>query len=62
MSIYESAIPVMVRKLKALSAFLDKAAAHTLAGWLDGWRARTVIVTGHAALPVVADRVWAPWG
>lgn len=43
-------------------AHLDKAAAHTLAGWLDGWRARTVIVTGHAALPVAADRVWAPWG
>ena len=40
---------------------LDVTAAAILAGWLETWRARTVIITGHAALPMRVDRIWAPF-
>jgi ABC-2 type transport system ATP-binding protein len=40
---------------------LDVASAQTLANWLDGWRTRTVLLTGHAELPVRPDRPWRPF-
>lgn len=41
---------------------LDVRASAVLADWLAGWRGRTVIITGHAALPLAPDRQWAPFG
>jgi ABC-type multidrug transport system ATPase subunit len=44
--------------LDEVFAPLDPASAAVVAGWLDAWRhTRLVVLTGHAALPVVPDRV-----